>query len=318
VCGKGGRAYLGRSAAGLAIGLPAARAVIAWQSQQRASSRRLGEGRTVERRPEGGCSWSKRQHTAGAALRSGAGEAPTSVCPTRPNPGPLLPHLVAGLQCRVAHVVPPPSKEAFAEARHGSSSLRPDRLGLHPHRFRQRPAPAGCAPLDPNEQPRLQALSTFGLRRCAGYYALSDFCHAITGSPRAGQSRCETRRRFPEVSSTALPHTRRIYCSGLDVWTRVSSPLVGLTSLVIRLSIGRGFCSPSSDPASGDALPFVIFAPSSWIRLHLRAVEHARPSLGAEQARQGIVVVSSVLQQPVSLNQIAVDQQPPRRTHPLH
>ena len=82
----------------------------------------------------------------------------------------------------------------------------------------------------------------------------ADFCGAIAGPCGPVSPDCGTRRRSPEVSSTAVAaHPPNLLPRPLMVWTsRFPARSSGLTSLVIRfLSIGSRLCSTlPSDPAS--------------------------------------------------------------------
>src|SRR6267143_2671109 len=128
--------------------------------------------------------------------------------------------------------------------------------GFTPHRFAKGQLQLVVLPLGPHEQPALQApFHRSGLRRVRpATMPSADFCHAITGSREPASPDCETRRRSPEVSSTAFAaHPPNLLLRSLMVWTsRFPARSSGLTSLVIRfLSIGSRLCSTlPSDPAS--------------------------------------------------------------------
>src|SRR5229473_2178773 len=120
--------------------------------------------------------------------------------------------------------------------------------GFTPHRRPKGQLQLVVLPLGPHEKPVLQApFHRSGLRRLApATMPSADFCHAIIGpcgpiSPDSG-----TRRRSPEVSSTAFTtHPPNLLPRRLMVWTsRFLARSSGLTSLVIRfLSIGSWLCS---------------------------------------------------------------------------
>src|SRR5205085_9563483 len=111
-------------------------------------------------------------------------------------------------------------------------------------------------PLGPHEQPALQApLHRSGLRRARpATMPSADFCGAVAGPCGPASPDCETRRRSPEVSSTAFAaHPPNLLPRPLMVGTsRFPARSSGLTSLSIRLlSIGSRLCSTlPSNPAS--------------------------------------------------------------------
>src|SRR5207237_7733287 len=111
-------------------------------------------------------------------------------------------------------------------------------------------------PLGPREHSALQPpCHRSGLRRASpATMPSADFCSAVTGPCEPASPDCETRRRSPEVSSTAFAaHPPNLLLRPLMVWTsRFPARSSGLTSLIIRfLSIGSRLCSTlPSNPAS--------------------------------------------------------------------
>ena len=138
--------------------------------------------------------------------------------------------------------------------------------GFTPHRLAKGQLQLVVLPLGPHEQPALQApFHRSGLRRATrgssprakGLPATmpsADFCGAVAGPCEPASPDCETRRRSPEVSSTAFAaHPPNLLPRPLMIWTsRFPARSSALTSLVIRfLSIGSRLCSTlPSDPAS--------------------------------------------------------------------
>src|SRR5437764_5289344 len=125
-----------------------------------------------------------------------------------------------------------------------------------PHRLAKGQLQLVVLPLGPHEQSALQApCHRSGLRRASpATMPSADFCSAVTGPCEPASPDCETRRRSPEVSSTAFAaHPPNLLLRPSMVWTsRFPARSSGRTSLIIRfLSIGSRLCSTlPSNPAS--------------------------------------------------------------------